>query len=69
VGVEGATIVDQPLGPAHGLVRAQHDILGHPVDSGRTVGQRPAQGIPGAGVAGSAPAVPVTVTHSNMMAD
>jgi hypothetical protein len=69
VGVKGIALVDQPLGLAHGLVWAEHDVLGNPVDAGRPVGQWPSQGIPGAGVAGPTAAVPVTVIHPRMMTD
>lgn len=67
VGMKRKTIVNQPLGLAHGLVRAEHDAVRNPVDSRRTVGQRPAHGISGAGIAGSPTIVPVPLTHPHMM--
>lgn len=67
VSVERVTVVDQLLGLAQRLVRTQHDVLGNPVDPLHPMGQRPALGISGAGVAGPAAGVPVTVAHPSMM--
>ncbi len=67
VSVERVTVVDQLLGLAHRIVRAQRDILGNPVDPLRTMWQRPALGISGSGVAGPAGGVPVTAAHPSMM--
>jgi hypothetical protein len=69
VGMKGITVVDQALGLLHRIVRAEHDILGNPIDTGCTTWQRPALGIAGTGVAGPSSGIPVTAVHPCMMSD
>ncbi len=66
--VERIPMVDQLLGLAQRLVRAQHDILGHPLDPLRTMGQRAAQCVARAGIASPPLRVPVAAAHVSMMA-
>jgi hypothetical protein len=69
VGMKGVTVVDEPLRLPHRIVRAEHGVLGNPVNPARTMRQRPALGISGTGVAGPSGGVPVTAVHPCMMTD
>ncbi|GAA1396061.1 hypothetical protein GCM10009613_46660 [Pseudonocardia kongjuensis] len=57
--LERQALVEQPLCFGDRLVRCQHQVLGHPLDAGGAAAERPAGGVPGAGVAGTATLVAV----------
>jgi L-cysteine:1D-myo-inositol 2-amino-2-deoxy-alpha-D-glucopyranoside ligase len=69
MGRKGISVVKEPLRLVHRIVRAEHDVLGTPVNPECAMRQRPALGVSGTGVAGPSGRVPVTTVHPCMMAD
>jgi len=69
VGMKGVTVVNEPLRLPQRVVRAEHGVLGNPVNPARAMRQRPALSISRTGVAGPSGGVPVTAVHPCMMAD
>ncbi len=69
MGRKGVTVVNEPLRVAHRIVRAEHDVLGTPVNPVRAMRQRPALGISGPGVTSPPGGIAVTVVHPCMMTD
>ena len=63
VGVERHPLVEQPLGLVEALLRAEHQVVRHPLDADRAARQRAAGGVAGARVAGTARSVPVALVR------
>jgi hypothetical protein len=61
VGVEGAPGVQQPVGLAESFRRFPDDAFGRALLTGGVVGQRPAQGVPRAGVPRATTGIAVAV--------
>ncbi len=61
VGVERHPLVEQPLGLVDALLRAEHQVVRHPLDPDRATRQRAAGGVAGARVAGTARGVAVAL--------
>ena len=66
VRLERKALVQQSLGLAHGLVRGEDEIVGHPVDADGAVWQRAAAGVPRSRVAGPAGRVTVAGRHGRL---
>jgi hypothetical protein len=61
VGVERHPLVEQPLGLVHALLRAEHQVVRHPLDPDRATRQRAAGGVAGGARCGTARGVAVAL--------